>query len=541
MSKKTITLCVALILALTLGLGGTLAYLTDTDGDINVMTVGYVTIVQNEQERVEIGNAAEKGLQEFTQGKPMNPAVFKDYSAKEAVDANGWEVEIRDEVRNYVDKIVSVTNTSINDAYVRTIYAFPEMGDFDTTYNAAEQWFHWNGVSDTDTDPDNGWIWGKDKVTEWPGNTDNWDVYENVELTIDGETKTYDIYIATNKNVQKSGATTAPSLLGMFLDPRVDCKVAADGSLNYTFTDAEGKVYNLGDISKLEVLALSQAVQADGFDNAWEAFEAAFPTNVENLQTWLSDMEVGSPGDKWPNNNVPDYLYNGPDVHNSSNKNGFFVLGNNIKTSDSEVRYGYGYEYIVRGGVDYTLDLNGRTIDFDTVNENANHNAFTYLFVANNAGTKLTLEGDGNIYCNNSEGYTCAVQGKDGTLTTINGGDFEVDNGIAVWAGAGSHIVINDGSFVNGNATTDHELIYSSGGVIDIYGGFFHNTDGNYTLNVEDRNRGTGFINVYGGTYVNFDPSTGGQDPENIKVADGYKVVSETQENGDVWYTVVPE
>jgi hypothetical protein len=77
--------------------------------------------------------------------------------------------------------------------------------------------------------------------------------------------------------------------------------------------------------------------------------------------------------------------------------------------------------------------------------------------------------------------------------------------------------------------------------VIDIYGGFFHNTDGNYTLNVEDRNRATGFINVYGGTFVNFDPSTGGQDPNNIKVAEGYKVISATQANGDVWYTVVPE
>ena len=93
---------------------------------------------------------------------------------------------------------------------------------------------------------------------------------------------------------------------------------------------------------------------------------------------------------------------------------------------------------------------------------------------------------------------------------------------------------------MNGNATTDHELIYTSGGTIDIYGGFFHNTDGNYTLNVEDRNRATSAITVYGGTYVNFDPSTGGQDPGQIKVADGYMVKSETQNNGDVWYTVVP-
>ena len=254
------------------------------------------------------------------------------------------------------------------------------------------------------------------------------------------------------------------------------------------------------------------------------------------------DFESDSFGNNYDEGLEPEtmYLFSGADIHNSTAKSGRFELSEDIRTSESDARYGYGYEYIIRKGADYTLDLNGKTLTHDTVNENASHNAFTYTFVANNAGTKLTINGEGKVYANNSEGYTCAVQGKDGTLITLNGGDFEVDNGIAVWAGAGSHIVINGGSYVNGNATTSHELIYSSGGVIDIYGGFFHNTDGNYTLNVEDRNRATAFINVYGGTYVNFDPSTGGQDPNNIKVADGYMVTSEIQANGDVWYTVVP-
>ena len=237
-----------------------------------------------------------------------------------------------------------------------------------------------------------------------------------------------------------------------------------------------------------------------------------------------------------------EYLAGANDINKSTTMSGTFQMTSDVKTSDfgDDSRYGYGYEFIIRNQADYTLDLNGMTLTHDTVNENANKNAFTYTFVANNAGTKLTINGDGKVVSHNSEGYTCAVQGKDGTLITINGGEFDVHNGIAVWAGAGAHIIINGGSFVNGDANTDHELIYSSGGVIDIYGGFFHNTDGNYTLNIEDRNRATGFINVYGGTFVNFDPSTGSQDPNNIKVAEGYTVISETQTNGDVWYMVVP-
>ena len=269
---------------------------------------------------------------------------------------------------------------------------------------------------------------------------------------------------------------------------------------------------SVGDGFKVRLLATQYTYEEDSFDEEYD----------EGL------------------NPVITYLFSGADLNNSTTKSGSFYLDDDITTSQSNSRYGYGYEYIIRKGADYTLDLNGKSITFDSVNKNANHTALTYLFVANHAGTKLTINGEGDVYCSNSEGYTCAIQGKDGTEITVNGGDYLVDNGIAVWAGAGAHITINGGSFTNQNAKSTHELIYSSGGVIDIYGGFFHNTDGNYTLNVEDRNRATSFINVYGGTYVNFDPSTGGQDPNNIKVAEGYVVVEEKQDNGDTWYTVVP-
>ena len=451
----------SLVLAVALGVGSTLAYLTDEDGDINVMTVGYVTITQNEQERVEIGNP-DKGIDQFTQNKPMNPAVIKDHSSKEAIDANGWEVKIRDQVKNYVDKIVSVTNTGANDAYVRTIFAFPEAGDFDTTYKANEQWLHWNGVSNSDTletstQKENGWIWGKDQTTEWPGNTDNWDVYENVEI----KGKIYDIYIATNKNVLAPKKTTAPSLLGMFIDEKVDCDVdPVTGEKNYTFG-----TYNLGDISTLDVLVLSQAVQADGFDTAWAAFDAAFPTTEENLVKWLSNIEQGTPGEKWPSNNPPE-------------------AGSIYVTSEEELKAALADEEITKiiFGDDITIDevitvdgdvvidLNGYDIDasglegrpFDVTD-----------------GAKMTINAEGSEVKMGSYGLVNVPDGNDAEIT-LNGGKYvgELANGSLIRARGTGEIVVNlndieyedtsssqDGWIVSCDASEDQNLeVNVSGG-----------------------------------------------------------------------------
>ena len=119
----------------------------------------------------------------------------------------------------------------------------------------------------------------------------------------------------------------------------------------------------------------------------------------------------------------------------------------------------------------------------------------------------------------------------------VEDGTYTVKDGTAFWAGNGANITINGGTFIGEN-TLDYTLIYSSGGVIDIYDGFFQCKGNGGILNVADANRNTARINLYGGTFVNQDP-TKTQDPNNILLAEGYTVVSETQENGDVWYTVV--
>lgn len=302
--KKILAMVISIALVATMAITGSIAYLQDTDGAINTMTMGNVFIEQYEQQRVKGADGKYTDeLQEFKQGQQMVPAVYNaenveddDYSSKMPVKVGDHTVEIRDEVKNYIDKIVTVENTGNANAYVRTIFAFPEAGDFDTTYDASEQWFHWNGVSDGDTSIPNGWMWGRNK-SEWPANTDNWDVVENVEITIDGVTSKYDIYVATNKNIIKGGETTAPNLLGFFVDKTVDNEMDADGKLYYTFPgkDAGGndKLYNLGDISKLNVLVLSQAVQAEGFADAWTALDEAFgDVDATNVQKWFGELEA---------------------------------------------------------------------------------------------------------------------------------------------------------------------------------------------------------------------------------------------------------
>ena len=47
-------------------------------------------------------------------------------------------------------------------------------------------------------------------------------------------------------------------------------------------------------------------------------------------------------------------------------------------------------------------------------------------------------------------------------------------------------------------------------------------------------------ITVRGGTFVNHRPGVD-QDPGTIRVAEGYKTISEVREDGNTYYTVVPE
>lgn len=107
----------------------------------------------------------------------------------------------------------------------------------------------------------------------------------------------------------------------------------------------------------------------------------------------------------------------------------------------------------------------------------------------------------------------------------------------------GKTVTVNGGTYYGGGTT-----FQVTKGTLIVNGGFFQVTpdvdthDCRYTLNCIDGNykNGSAKIFVKGGTFVNFDPSNNTAEGAGTNfVADGYSVISETKDNGDVWYTVV--
>lgn len=488
-AKKAFTLLGAYGLVAALAVTGTVAYLTSTDSDVNVMTLGNVQIEQNEHERIDPsdnGTLTEDQIQDFEQNKPLYPYVDEnlnhklsdDYEEITLPDGNVYKVFIGD---NAIDKFVSVTNTGKSDAYVRTIIALEAPTDkIDIAFNSKN----------------NKWKMDKNASSH--------------SIEVDGVQ--YDLFVCVYQDALKPKETTPYSLLQV--------------ALGWDATNEDVAAYN----GSYDVLVLSQAVQTEGFENGpAAALDEAFGTiDADSAAKWFDAIPL------------PGKIKTASQAYDSSLEAGEYTLMNDINTSDSEKHYNGNREYAIKNAKDYTINLNGHTINHDGTYQNGNNSGYTYLYTVAYNG-KLTVNGEGTINSENTDGNVAMFYAQSTGEITINGGNFNATRGIVAWAGNGAHITINDGNFIS-SGSDDIELIYSSGGIIDIYGGFFHNQGWeSRPVNVANANRGTGFINIYGGTFVNFDPSTGGDDPSNIKVMDGYKVVSETQANGDIWYSVVAE
>lgn len=227
--KRILAMAISVVLVATMAIGGSIAYLTDTDDAINVMTLGKVDIEQIEQERdennelIDITNPEEMG--------PLLPAVsIADGSW--TPDEDGYWPE---SLHGAIDKVVTVENTGTTPAYVRTYFAF----EADASMGIEHIEINWNNGADSP-----------------------WLIEEMGPAVIDG--KNYVVFVATLKEALAAESTTAHSLR----------QVAMASEATNEYVESFGGNY--------EILVLTQAVQSDNFDTAYEALADADKASYDN-------------------------------------------------------------------------------------------------------------------------------------------------------------------------------------------------------------------------------------------------------------------
>lgn len=248
--RKILLLALSLCMVAILAAGTTLAYLTDTEVETNVFTIGNVDITLTEN--------------------------FENNKLIPGIDVN---------------KDVFVTNVGSEDAYVRVHIAIPTLldsGDDDNPMFASyNNLLHWNqSIASMQKGK---WNWHKTNMYSehanypgWPGNeSENWNTYE---ATVDGVK--YTVYIGTFETPLEKGEKTIDAITNVYLDASLD-NVHIENILD--------------ELGEIRILVAAEAVQAAGFKDAWDAFEKAQKDanksdgmNIVNLPT-----------------NLIDYIYNG--------------------------------------------------------------------------------------------------------------------------------------------------------------------------------------------------------------------------------------
>jgi len=457
MKKSTLFMIVSVVLALTLSLGGTLAYLTDTDYDTNVMVLGNIDIEQHETDRTGA---------EFKQGQMLLPMVG---SAADKDDA-GYPAP-----QNYIDKIVTVENVGNYDAYVRTFIAIPVYSydeNLDNVNNASLNVLHWNGYSDSDdarevatqyikedgtvvAGLENNWHWGKQDQSDWPGNADGWN---NFKTTIGDQE--YNVFVVTNLKKVAPGERTAPNMIGLYLDSKVD--------FNGEFYTYEGKKIDNFD-GVVEVLVATQAVQYDtGWADAFEALDTAFGAPSGGSETepanhpWTTEKGQET---------LPSNPSNDQELENdlTADKKNITVVMDKDMTYDvaawaNEMMGGEKTETITIIGNGHTLTFNNTNSDWNNIVTNGAKLILSDV-VLNNAGYDAT-SGTWNAHdivfncpveLNNVNAKNALAFEDDATLKNVTITDDSTGDAYLIWICANGQTVNIDGLYLDATGTAGND------------------------------------------------------------------------------------
>ncbi len=251
MSKKSLILVVSLVLALTVGLGGTLAFLTDRDAETNVFTVGNVDIELEE---------------DFEQGAALIPGVE-------------------------IEKVPTIVNEGNNDAWVWMTWSIPAGLDQliqGTEQGSNENPIHWNPLGATaegyvtearvQAAIEKGLLPEDITAEKILAENMTWNVFNSInvgencyEEEINGEL--FNTYVLLYNKALTPGEETLPSVTKLFLDERVD--IDPDGNMffieNGNATDLKWNV-NTNGAPVIHVAAY--AIQKEGFETVNEAYAA---------------------------------------------------------------------------------------------------------------------------------------------------------------------------------------------------------------------------------------------------------------------------
>lgn len=262
MKKKITALCLCVALLAVAVVGASLAYFTDNDQADNTFTAGSVKIQLIEQQ----SNADHTGFVPYDGEKVLMPIVG---SAQGEKYPNGQPM-----AKNYIDKVVTIKNTGNSAAWIRAYYAVPSALDdgFGESFNAGMNILHGNfGNVDGRTTYENEWKWK---------NEGKWQYFETV---MDGVS--YNVYFADYYQPLKANDTTVQFISGVYLDKNVDMK---DGEyIDPRHPDADLSILK----GTVHYPVFAVAVQAEGFDNAAAAVEAAFGAQYNPWRTPVSNWQ----------------------------------------------------------------------------------------------------------------------------------------------------------------------------------------------------------------------------------------------------------
>lgn len=498
--KKVLLMGTAYVLVAVIAIGSTIAYLTSSDSDVNVMTLGNVSIIQHEMQRAEgvahnageagKGNGVKEGaLVPFVQEQKLYPATYTDNTAytAEQTDLFYWGDYVYsgtagnglwndNKLSNVMDKMVFVENNGKTDCYYRTYIAFecPEGMEYS---EGSDKEFMMN-------------INGSNTCYKWE---------EIGYYTVEGTR--YLVMEATYLKVLKAGDTAHPSLLQVVM------------THNATNEDME----LLGDT--YEIIVMSQAVQAAGFENANQAFdhstvysaEIALDTAfgepkadanedlVENVAEWVfkavqpdEDAWDGTADTNWYNESDNEFV-----IMTAEQLAGFAKLVDQGNTFEGKtVKLGNNLNL-------YVLDDNNEPINFNPIGSYRNETVFMGTFdgqdntIKNLSQNTWALD-NGYYYTDCGLGLFGAVENAVIKNLKLDGADISGESAIC-----GTVVAVSGGTTTFENITVSNANVadyqYYAGGIV----GWVSGTQTFKNVNVDES---TNIAAQWG----DFDNSTGG-------------------------------